>query len=101
MTKHKTAAATIGDLDRAFARIDAKLARSILTHKAGMEALGQKFLHSREDIWNKFEHAVREMKLHFDVSNERFASDLRAINTDKMNDHEARIIHLEVINRVR
>ena len=42
-----------------------------------------------------------ELRLHFDFTAERFAGDFQTINLEKIGDHDARIVHLEVITGVR
>ncbi len=77
---------------------DIALLRKQMATKAGVDrALRQ----LSDDLSKKFDAAVETMKLYFDAANERFSGDIAAINMEKIKDHETRIIHLEVITRVR
>ena len=49
----------------------------------------------------KFDEAVAQMKLYFDVAHETFRRDLEAINTDAIKDHSKRLVHLEELHGIR
>jgi hypothetical protein len=65
-----------------------------------MEEMGK--IHTAiERRQNELSQWKDDLRLHFDAAVDHFKDAVRVINTEKLYDHEHRIIHLEVINGVR